>query len=928
MISIDVLYYFLYYSRNKYSYVMFSCSELNIRKIIMPQSTPATSLKWISNKESTSKGNLVVHDVRKVFDSISSVDSDPQCNLISIFGRARQGKSFLMNCLAGKGDIFKVSNANESCTQGIDISDLWLPLKDFSRIDGGTAINGNIKIGFVDAEGQGDKDVSYDATLICPILLASKCVIFNWKGELQKDNMLSVLGVMTQAAKNVKEEVSGVRISKKFGHLHIVIRDWQLDEKDKSPYELIFDTEEGESALIRNQIRQDLLDSFESVHVWLFDAPMNLVSQLQQVLQFKNTTPKIKRQVRELRNVLSTQLVRPTVFGDTILTAKLFSPFIEEVARALNTSGAVMPSSAFLTMLRAEMDKYRESQEEEIKESVQRVLTKIEDTVQSERSPYPSENEAMKLLSVELDKIQQYYEDEIQQHFVTLRGALAEQVTADYPKQIQTVRQNYEHHFLTAFKNYFSDWLLNSRKNAEAMLEEEVEGLKGSLPLSEAQLLEIMNNLLVKAVDLLGGYKHEDNPIVKDSIELLRRHHKTLTIELQKLNEEEHARQREKLQQLKNHLVTEMRSSISKATSKLTDEFPEGYDLEKLTQVLNRKYFELVEVIKKQILSPVSLESVSNDFRTACEDLRVIMQEEYATARQLAFQKTLASASFDIANAVESALGSDCKSAFPNLERSLLEIETKKVRDVSGWSEGDSEQNVYSIFKSSLSELLESALTPFRVVESAVSELNKLLKDASKSDDFSANSVRASVDKVNNAVAGKLLPLISHPYNPTKFKDFLKKRLEIESATYIAAADELQEKIRRMKIAEEAERQRLEYERRRKEESIRQEKEQERLRQEREREQQERLRQQQEQERLQRELEEQEQAAQAEAEAEEDGTDEDSENNLSARVSSVPQKKGGTLALAIEEARREEAERLEQAIQRTKARAAPSKTKR
>lgn len=38
-------------------------------------------------------------------------------------------------------------------------------------------------VGFVDAEGQGDKDVSYDANLICPILLASKVVIFNWKGR-------------------------------------------------------------------------------------------------------------------------------------------------------------------------------------------------------------------------------------------------------------------------------------------------------------------------------------------------------------------------------------------------------------------------------------------------------------------------------------------------------------------------------------------------------------------------------------------------------------------------------------------------------------------------------------------------------------------------------------------------------------------------
>jgi hypothetical protein len=81
-------------------------------------------------------------------------------------------------------------------TQGIDISDKWVNLRTFSELNGGkyplTATSApdssaeNIHVGFVDAEGQGDKDISYDANLVCPILLTSKCVIFNWKGDLQK----------------------------------------------------------------------------------------------------------------------------------------------------------------------------------------------------------------------------------------------------------------------------------------------------------------------------------------------------------------------------------------------------------------------------------------------------------------------------------------------------------------------------------------------------------------------------------------------------------------------------------------------------------------------------------------------------------------------------------------------------------------------
>lgn len=32
----------------------------------------------------------------------------------------------------------------------------------------------------------GDRDITYDANLTCPIVLASKAVIFNWKDSLQK----------------------------------------------------------------------------------------------------------------------------------------------------------------------------------------------------------------------------------------------------------------------------------------------------------------------------------------------------------------------------------------------------------------------------------------------------------------------------------------------------------------------------------------------------------------------------------------------------------------------------------------------------------------------------------------------------------------------------------------------------------------------
>lgn len=194
------------------------------------------------------------------------------------------------------------------------------------------ASSSGIQVGFVDAEGQGDRDTAYDARIACPVLLAAKSCIFNWRDSLQKDKILEQLGIMCRAAQSVDLSEGGkmtsrvrrVRVcvcvccwppallpaaifaqrtherdmfsvhtfvswargsqgEKPFGHLNIVFRDWNYDGDRNSVASQLLDIERAAGSVDaerRNEVRRALSASFESISVWLLPAPVERTADL------------------------------------------------------------------------------------------------------------------------------------------------------------------------------------------------------------------------------------------------------------------------------------------------------------------------------------------------------------------------------------------------------------------------------------------------------------------------------------------------------------------------------------------------------------------------------------------------------------------------------------------------------------------------
>lgn len=131
------------------------------------------AVKWIRVQDGGrgTEPQMVVSDEASR-EVLRPLGSKKPLNMVAIMGAARQGKSFLMNQLARKDDVFRISNAKEPCTQGVDISRAVLPCDAFYP----RAKNGPM-VALVDVEGQGDRSVDHDARLATSILPVSECLL-------------------------------------------------------------------------------------------------------------------------------------------------------------------------------------------------------------------------------------------------------------------------------------------------------------------------------------------------------------------------------------------------------------------------------------------------------------------------------------------------------------------------------------------------------------------------------------------------------------------------------------------------------------------------------------------------------------------------------------------------------------------------------
>uniref|UniRef100_A0A2P2JMT7 Interferon-induced guanylate-binding protein 2 n=1 Tax=Rhizophora mucronata TaxID=61149 RepID=A0A2P2JMT7_RHIMU len=275
--------------------------------------------------------------------------------VVSVCGRARQGKSFILNQLLGRSSGFQVASTHRPCTKG-----LWMwsaPLKRTS-LDG-TEYN----LLLLDSEGIDayDQTGTYSTQIFSLAVLLSSMFIYNQMGGID-EAALDRLSLVTQMTKHIRVRASGGRSTAselgQFSPIFIwLLRDFYLDLAEdnrkitpRDYLELALRPVQGSGRDIaaKNEIRDSIRALFPDRECFTLVRPLNNENDLQRLDQIllNRLRPEFRSGLDALTKFVF-ERTRPKQVGATVLTGPILVGITESYLEALNNGAVPTISSSW-----------------------------------------------------------------------------------------------------------------------------------------------------------------------------------------------------------------------------------------------------------------------------------------------------------------------------------------------------------------------------------------------------------------------------------------------------------------------------------------------------------------------------------------------------------------------------------------------------
>ena len=265
--------------------------------------------------------------------------------IVSVIGKARTGKSYLMNLLldlVGKGEGFQVASTLQSCTKGIW---LWGTPKN--------SLNGKAKIIFLDSEGTSSIDKStktYDSRIFALVVLISSLFLYNTYSNIDEHgiNELSLAAHLSNAIttnSNIDKDELLTELSPKFIW---IIRDFTLEKihpetgqeiSSKEYLELCLKNKRcGKGPKDNNVIRQNIIKFFPERDCVTLVRPVDSEDDLKKLntIPYNELKPEFKMEFKSLKDKIFKEAL-PKKLNGKKLTGPALATLIEEFVKVINS---------------------------------------------------------------------------------------------------------------------------------------------------------------------------------------------------------------------------------------------------------------------------------------------------------------------------------------------------------------------------------------------------------------------------------------------------------------------------------------------------------------------------------------------------------------------------------------------------------------
>ncbi|XP_059435506.1 uncharacterized protein LOC132168530 isoform X2 [Corylus avellana] len=282
--------------------------------------------------------------------------------VVSVCGRARQGKSYILNQLLGRSSGFQVASTHRPCTKG-----LWLWSAPLKR----TALDGTeYNLLLLDSEGIDayDQTGTYSTQIFSLAVLLSSMFVYNQMGGID-ETAIDRLSLVTQMTKHIRIRASGGRTTAselgQFSPIFVwLLRDFYLDLVEdnrritpRDYLELALRPVQGSGKDIgsKNEIRDSIRALFPDRECFTLVRPLNNENDLQRLdrISLDKLRPEFKSGLDALTKFVF-ERTRPKQVGATVMTGPILVGITESYLEALNNGAVPTISSSWQSVEEAE----------------------------------------------------------------------------------------------------------------------------------------------------------------------------------------------------------------------------------------------------------------------------------------------------------------------------------------------------------------------------------------------------------------------------------------------------------------------------------------------------------------------------------------------------------------------------------------------